>query len=46
MPRDQWIYWENALPPIIDKDTWDEVQDVLDEREERSHKGYKFVSVK
>ena len=42
MPKDQWIYWENALPPIIDKDTWDEVQDVLDEREEHSHKGYKF----
>ena len=42
IPRDQWIYWENALPPIIDKDTWNEVQDVLDEREEHSHKGYKF----
>ena len=44
MPKDQWIYWENALPPIIDKDTWDKVQDILDNKEEHTRNGWKLSS--
>ena len=43
MPRDQWIVWDNALPAIIDKETWDRVQEVLDMKEEKSHSGWKHT---
>lgn len=40
--KDKWIVWDNALPAIIDKETWDRVQDILDRKEEKSHSGWKI----
>jgi DNA invertase Pin-like site-specific DNA recombinase/gas vesicle protein len=35
LPPSEWIYIENALPPIITKEFYDEVHRILDERNKR-----------
>ena len=37
LPEDEWIYVENALPPIISKEYYDRLIKVLDERAGKCH---------
>ena len=32
MPQDKWIYWENCLPPILDKPYWEQMMTVINSR--------------
>ena len=32
IPPEEWVYCDGALPPIIDKQTWEEVQTIIESR--------------
>lgn len=43
LPKDQWIYQENAVPAIVDEETWKRANAIIDERAERYHRNGRHV---
>lgn len=39
LPEEEWIYFDNALPPIVSKEYWDEIMSLYDKRSDHSQLG-------
>lgn len=35
-PKEEWIYFDDMIPPIVDKKIWEEVQEIMDSRRQKA----------